>query len=409
MPAFFVHGWHSFANLLIMNLHSHDPYWLMKSGMVTTYPSLQQDLKTDVVVIGAGISGALTADALSRMGLGVTVVDRRHAGIGSTAASTAFLQYEIDTPLHRLSAMVGEHHALRSYELCREAIYKLQDICRHVQPAVDFHIRPSLQYASYKSHVPKLYKEYRTRKQYGFKVRWLEPEDIDRLYGFTAPGAILSSDGAEADAYLLTHHLLAGCNRRGHGIYNNTEITDIRYHKRGATLITNNNIKIETRIVVIACGYESLRYIPHKIAEVHSTYALVSEPIAQQNFWHRNSLIWETANPYLYFRITDKNRILIGGKDDQFYNPGLRDNRIKQKAKLLQEAFNKKLPDIPVRPDFSWAGAFAVTKDGLPYIGRLLGMPHTYFALGFGGNGITFSVIASQIIADLVRGKKNAD
>lgn len=392
-----------------MNLHSHDPYWLMKSGMVTTYLSLQQDAETDVVVIGAGISGALTAYALSKKGLRVMVVDRRHAGIGSTAASTAFLQYEIDTPLHKLSAMVGEYNAVRSYELCRDAIYELQDICKNVRPVVDFHIRPSLQYGSYKSHVADLRKEYQARKQHGFKVDWLETKDIQQLYGFDAPAAILSKDGAEADAYLLTHYLLADCKQKGQGIYNNTEITDIEYHQRGTTLITNNNVKIKSRTVVIACGYESLRYIPHKIANIHSTYAMVSEPLPQQTFWHKNSLVWETANPYLYFRITDKNRILIGGKDDTFYNPRLRDSRIKQKAKLLQEAFNKKLPHIPIRPDFSWAGAFAVTKDGLPYIGRLPGMPHTYFALGFGGNGITFSVIAAKIIADAIRGKPNND
>ena len=47
------------------------------------------------------------------------------------------------------------------------------------------------------------------------------------------------------------------------------------------------------------------------------------------------------------------------------------------------------------------------TKDGLPYIGSLPGQRHTYFALGFGGNGITFSVIAGQIIAGLAGGKKD--
>jgi len=62
---------------------------------------------------------------------------------------------------------------------------------------------------------------------------------------------------------------------------------------------------------------------------------------------------------------------------------------------------------IPLKPDFSWAGAFATTKDGLPYIGTIPERPNTYFALGFGGNGITFSVIAAEILRDLIQGKKN--
>jgi glycine/D-amino acid oxidase-like deaminating enzyme len=80
---------------------------------------------------------------------------------------------------------------------------------------------------------------------------------------------------------------------------------------------------------------------------------------------------------------------------------------IKRKTAMLQQAFLKKMPHIPLKPDFSWAGAFASTKDGLPYIGSIPEHPNTHFALGFGGNGITFSVIAAEIIHDQILGKKN--
>ena len=68
---------------------------------------LTRDLATDVLVIGAGISGALVADALSEAGLSVVIVDRRGPVAGSTAASTALLQYEIDTPLSKLAKQIG--------------------------------------------------------------------------------------------------------------------------------------------------------------------------------------------------------------------------------------------------------------------------------------------------------------
>jgi glycine/D-amino acid oxidase-like deaminating enzyme len=64
---------------------------------------------------------------------------------------------------------------------------------------------------------------------------------------------------------------------------------------------------------------------------------------------------------------------------------------------------------LKFKTDFGWAGAFASTKDGLPYIGSIPQRSNTYFALGFGGNGITFSVIAAQIICDLIKGKSNDD
>jgi glycine/D-amino acid oxidase-like deaminating enzyme len=168
-------------------------------------------------------------------------------------------------------------------------------------------------------------------------------------------------------------------------------------------------LKIKARKLVIACGYESGAYIPKKVETIRSTYAIVSEPFQSPPLWHRNALIWETASPYLYLRTTKDNRVLIGGKDDDFSDARMRDKALPGKARALEAAFSKLFPAIDFKTDFKWAGAFASTKDGLPYIGCLPGRPHTYFALGFGGNGITFSVLAAQIIRNLITGKKDED
>ena len=57
----------------------------------------------------------------------------------------------------------------------------------------------------------------------------------------------------------------------------------------------------------------------------------------------------------------------------------------------------------------TWCGTFSSTKDALPYIGAYPGIPNMFFALGYGGNGITFSMIAAQIISDLYLGIANSD
>ncbi|MDN3546767.1 NAD(P)/FAD-dependent oxidoreductase [Mucilaginibacter aquaedulcis] len=390
-----------------MNLYEQQPYWLMKNGIVGSYPSLQHDLQVDVAIMGAGISASLTAWHLRNSGLKVAVFDKRHAGMGSTAASTAFLQYEIDTPLSTLKNLVGEKDAVKSYELCRQAIYDIADLCKSLKPAFDFHLRPSLQHASFKTHTSRLLEEFKLRKKYDFNVEWLESAEVKKTFGFDAPAALLSADGGEVDAYLLTHALLKSFQEAGHKVYNNTSINHIEHTKQRILLVTSNNLTIKAKRLVIACGYESLQYIPKKIAEINSTYAMVSEPIADEFFWYKNSLIWETAIPYLYFRAVSENRILIGGRDDPFHHPHIPPSVINRKTEMLKKAFLKKMPHIPLVPDFSWAGAFASTKDGLPYIGSIAERPNTFFALGFGGNGITFSVIAAKIIHDLILHKKN--
>ena len=113
-----------------MNLRSASPYWLLRHGLMYSYPSLDKDLKTEIAIISAGISGALIADQLCKAGYKTAIFDRRHAGMGSTAASTSLLQYEIDTPLYQLTEMIGKEKAERAYKLCSEAIDTIGEIVK---------------------------------------------------------------------------------------------------------------------------------------------------------------------------------------------------------------------------------------------------------------------------------------
>ena len=143
--------------------------------------------------------------------------------------------------------------------------------------------------------------------------------------------------------------------------------------------------------------------------DLRCTYAFVSEPLAQQNIWKDRCLIWETADPYLYIRACDENRLLVGGKDTEYFPIEKQLELLPQKAKTLKAAFEKKFPHLPLKIDFSWSGAFATTKDGLPYIGSVPHLPGTFFALGYGGNGIIFSYIAGCQIAASIKGENVPD
>ena len=95
--------------------------------------------------------------------------------------------------------------------------------------------------------------------------------------------------------------------------------------------------------------------------------------------------------------------------DDAFSDDLKRNAALPRKAKALEKSFKKLFPQIPFETDFQWAGVFAATKNGLLYIGSIPERPHTYFALGFGGNGVTFSMVAAHLLRDSFCSRKNPD
>jgi glycine/D-amino acid oxidase-like deaminating enzyme len=392
-----------------MDLRTHYPYSLLKNGILNSYPSLNKNIRTHTTIIGAGITGALIAWHLYKQGIDFTIVDKRHIAAGSTAASTSLIQYEIDTPLQDLIKKVGYRQAIRSYQLCRKAIEDLKQVCIAVKNKDNFEDKCSLQFASFKKDGKRLEIEYKLRKEHGFNVDFFLEKEINNEFGFSAPAALYSYEAAQVDAYVLTHKILQAIYPDNPSIYDHTNIVSIKNSKNNIQLVTKEGHTITTRHLIIACGYESGNYLPRKIENLRCTYAIVSEPLNQTKFWKDNCLIWETANPYLYMRTTPDHRILIGGKDTKYFHINKQLLLLPQKAKALQLTFQKLFPQLSIKVDFQWAGAFGTTKDGLPYIGTIPELPNTHFALGYGGNGITFSLIAAQIISTVIKSGKHPD
>ena len=393
-----------------MDLRSDQPFWLLKNGLLAVYPPLEDDLTCEVVVIGGGITGALVTYELVKAGVEVVVLDKRDIASGSTSASTAMLQYEIDQELHELAALVGPADAVRSYQLGIEALVALERISHEIGAPALFQRVDSIYATRYRRHCRRLQKEFAARKAAGFAVRFAEQAELKARYGLHAYGAIISADSAMTDAYALTHALFAHSATLGARILDRTEVTNVLPTTTGVTVHTNRDACVRAAKVVFATGYETQHYLNQNVATLHSTFALVSEPTAMASAIKDAYLLWETARPYFYLRATSDNRLILGGGDEPFRNPAKRDRLIPKKSQQLLKLFSRFYPDFP-QPEiaYAWAGTFGETKDGLAYIGAAPEWPNAYFALGYGGNGITYSMIAARIITDLYLGKVNPD
>jgi glycine/D-amino acid oxidase-like deaminating enzyme len=390
-----------------MDLRSGCPFWQLHGEKFPPYPSLQRDISCDVAILGGGITGALVAYHLAEAGIEAIVLDRRDAGCGSTMASTGLLQYELDTPLHELMKLVGRKNAFRAYQLCVGTFEKFQRLVNELGDHCGYQPCPSLYLASSNEDAEKLKEEFTCRREAGIELEYLSEEGINRSFGFSRPAALLSRAGAVVDPYCLNQRLLQHSNQRGIGIFSKTHVVQYVRDKNQVKLITENGKTITARRVIFATGYETPQFLDQDIVTLKSTYALASKPI-RQSINIEKTLIWETSRPYFYIRWGEENRVMIGGEDEPFVDAQARDELIPAKAAVLAQKF-RDMYKVAIDVECTWAGVFGETKDGLPYIGAHKSFPGALFALGYGGNGITFSLIAAEIIRDMLLNRSNPD
>jgi glycine/D-amino acid oxidase-like deaminating enzyme len=382
-------------------LHSGAPWWLLQDGLRDLAAPLREPI--DVAIVGAGVTGALIADTLTAQGARVAIFDRRSPATGSTAVSTGLLQYEIDTSLAELIDLIGESDAIEAWRWSWDSIDRVEAIASSLPGPAGFARMPSLYRASRRRDRALLDREQETRAKHGFESVLLSRQEVTSRFGVPSHGGLLTCQAGQVDPVALTRGLLERAIARGAGLQGRTAVHDVRRTGSRLVLETEHG-EVSAEQVVFALGYEMPpRLLPDGV-KLHSTFALVTEPSEDLGRWGGRCLLWETARPYAYARPGAGGRVICGGEDVPFKNPDARDALMAPRVRRLERRLSKLLPDVRLRTAFTWSGTFAETRDSLPLIGRSSELHGAFVALGYGGNGITFGVIAADILCGLLRG-----
>jgi len=380
-----------------VDLKSGYPFWTVRSGLIGSFPALDRPIECDVAIVGAGLGGALIGRRLQLDGHRVVLIDRREVGWGSTAATTALLQYELDTEMRDLAARHGSDAAKVAYRSCAAA---LDALCGEMARfrGIGFRRARSLYFASRDSHRDRLRSEWQRRRDAGLRADWLEHDALHRRFGIDAAAAILTRPAAQLDPYRSCHALLRAIVRSGGRVFDRTTMTGFAVRARGVRVDTDRGASVRARRLVVAGGYESQCWLDARVACNRSSYAFVTDPRTDLARL-RGMLAWETARPYLYLRVTDDDRVLVGGADDRSDVPAVRDARVAAKASRLAHDAGRRL-GTAIEPAWAWAGTFAETEDGLPFFdAHAQHGPRVLFALAYGGNGIAYARLGADVIA----------
>jgi glycine/D-amino acid oxidase-like deaminating enzyme len=367
---------------------------------------LRRSVTTEVVVVGAGISGAMICQSLAEAGKRPLIIDRRRAALlGSTAASTALLQFELDTPLTQLSASIGRRKAENVWIASRNAVNELRTRSHRLGIEAHFKSRPSLYLAGNVLNAKGLKREAAHRQRIGLASEYLDRQNLRHHFGIDRPAALLSHANAEANPVELAAGYLRQALKLGARFHVPHDVVDIECTRRGTTLLTDDGVQIRARHVIFCTGYELVKIVPAAQDKILSTWALATRA-QPQAIWPQKALIWEASEPYLYLRATADGRVICGGEDEDFSDSEKRDELTALKTKRIEGKLHRLFPHLDSRAAVAWAGSFGGSTNGMPTIGEIPGYPNCYAVMGYGGNGITFSMLATTLITAAVLGRK---
>jgi glycine/D-amino acid oxidase-like deaminating enzyme len=368
--------------------------------------ALKDDLRCDVLIVGGGITGSLAAEHLTRLGHEVVIIDRERPGYGSTAASTAMLLWEIDCSLADIVNIYGFDRAAGIYRRSLETSRGMIALVEGLQVACDFRRSCALYIASAETGDEDLEDEHALRVRAGLPGRFLDSTGLREEFGIVREAALLSPHVAEADPLRLAQGLLRVAIAQGARVF---EAEAVAYDCAGravGVLLDDGHI-IEARHVVLASGYVMPDFLQSDLHRIVSSFAIATAPQKPDALWRNRALIWEASKNYLYARTTAGGRVIVGGEDDeQAIEPEARDALMPRKAEAILRRLSALCPEVEPRVEFVWSGTFGTTADGLPLIGRVPGHPGIHAAYGYGGNGITFSYLAAQLIGETIAGRE---
>jgi len=388
-------------------LRTGRPIWLDRRAPSLPHSRLTRDIETDVLIIGAGITGAMIADALVAAGREVVLVDTRGPAKGSTSASTALVQYEIDTPLAELTRKIGKRDAVRAWRRSRLAVDAIAARLDELGVA-SVARRDTLYLTGELLNAGEMEHERDVRRAAGFACRLIDRRELRTRFGISRPAALQCYGDLVIDPRRATLALLHAAQAGGARLYAPARIADLQGARPPLTAIAENGRTIRCEHAIFATGYELPCGMPHAGHQIVSTWAIAT--VAQpRRLWPGPCMITEAAQPYLYLRTTPGGRVICGGEDEEISDAKARDALIGKKTRILRRKLGRLLRGLDTTVEYAWCGTFGQSRTGLPTICRLPGRPRCHVALGYGGNGTTYARIAADVICGAITGHPDDD
>lgn len=399
-----------------MKLHVGELYWPdVTEQRSFTSDRIKNDISTDVLIVGGGISGALSAYELAKEGHKVVLVEKNTVASGSSAANTGLIQYMSDIFLVDLIDQIGEKDAVHFYKESVEATKHLVELNKSI-PQMDtesFEVTESLIISTDDDTITDVKDEVKKQSELGFKVEAFDKQRL-RKHDLDGNYALLAKNDINLNPVAFTYRLMGDAIKNyGLTLYENTSFVRMSSDSQTNTIELSANgqsFNVQANYVVFATGYNPPAFLKDdmKNLEMYKTYVTVTDDMTEFKK-DLDYLAWEVKDSYTYFKYTFENRLMIGGLDTKAAQLEEKDAYINRDALIskVEELIN----DESVTSDakYSYAALFGESKDNLPYIGISPGNDKVFVICGVGGNGTVYSTMASKMAKMWINGQSLDD
>lgn len=381
----------------LLNNHTGDSVSLWMEEKMDAFSPLEQDLTTDICIIGGGVVGLTCAYLLAQRGQSVIVIEGGVIGGGQSSRTTGHLAWALDDRFFELENLFGLEGARTAAKSHWEAIKVVERIIREEKIQCDFEKLEAYLFLAPEDSPEILEKEWAVLQKIGMPVKKVDQIPLPSLNR----GPYLQfQDHAQIHIIKYLKGLSYAILQKNGKIYANTQAKHIQ-DGTPCHVITNQNHIITAKSVIVATNTPiNDRLMIHSKQAPYRTYVIAGCVPKNSVF---KGLYYDTPDPYHYIRLqkheTDptKEWLIIGGED---HKTGQEENIFK-KYICLEDWARSHFPMLQ-EICYRWSGQIIEPVDSLAFIGRNPHDQHIYIATGDSGNGLTHATIAGLLLTDLI-------
>lgn len=379
-------------------------YWI-DSVEPLIFKPLQEDLKTETVVVGGGISGLSVAYCLARSGRKVVVIEDGFIGSGETGRTTAHIVNALDDRYAEIESKLGKEDAVLAAASHTAAINFIEQVVREEKIDCNFMRIPGYLFLHPSDKVKTLEDEFAATHRVGINTEFIQ--GVPEIASENGP-CLKFPRQAQFHPMKYLRGLTTAILNYGGSIYTETRAAEI--NKDG---VKANNHYIQAKHIVVATNTPVNDLVTmHTKQHPYRTYVIggliPKETIGYALWWDTGDMKskW-VSDPYHYVRLqtyNDQYDLLIAGGEDHKTGQAEEENIPEEDRYKALEAWTRKRFPMLKEIIYAWSGQVLEPVDSLAFIGRNPGDKNIYIATGDSGNGMTHGTIAGMLLCDLISG-----